>query len=88
MKEITLNQSEFLLFDEFDQFGFFYDADGFPTPDAHQKFGPNVADLFSKYDYIRVDAQDDIYGVKGGERKLLWRNAIDAYAIALEVKAG
>jgi hypothetical protein len=88
MKEIILNQSEFLLFDEFDQFGFFYDADGFPTPDAHQKFEPSVAELFTKYDYISVDPQDDIYGVKGGERKLLRRNAPEAYAIALEVKAG
>jgi hypothetical protein len=86
MEEITLNKEEFKLFDQDDQIGFFYDDDGYPTDDAEINFEPNVDDLYKKYDYISVDAQDNIYGVKNGKKELMMENVIEAYDIAREVK--
>jgi len=86
MEEITLNKEEFMLFDQDDQIGFFYDDDGYPTDDAEINFEPNVDDLYKKYDYISVDAQDNIYGVKNGKKELMMENVIEAYDIAREVK--
>lgn len=86
MEEITLNKEEFKLFDQDDQIGFFYDDDGYPTDDAEINFEPNVDDLYNKYDYISVDAQDNIYGVKNGKKELMMENVIEAYDIAREVK--
>jgi len=86
MKDITLNKEEFKLFDQDDQFGFFYDDDGYPTKDAEIKFESNIDELYQKYDYISVDAQDNIYGVKNGKKELLMENVIEAYDIATEVK--
>lgn len=85
MKEIKLNQEEFMLFNQDDQFGFFYDEDGFPSKDAEIKFTSNVAALYKKYDYISIDSQDNIYGIAKGEKELLMENAIEAYEIAEEV---
>ena len=86
MEEITLNKEEFKLFDQDDQIGFLYDDDGYPTDDAEINFEPNVDDLYKKYDYISVDAQDNIYGVKNGKKELMMENVIEAYDIAREVK--
>jgi len=86
MKDITLNKEEFKLFDQDDQIGFFYNDDGYPTDDAETKFESNVDDLYQKYDYISVDNQDNIYGVKNGEKELLMESVIEAYDVAVEVK--
>jgi len=86
MKDITLNKEEFKLFDQDDQIGFFYDEDGWPTKDAEIKFDSNVNELYQKYDYIRVDNQDNIYGIKNGEKELIMENVMEAYGIAREVK--
>jgi hypothetical protein len=86
MKEIILNQEDFILFNDDDQFGFFYDDKGYPTKDASDKFLENVADLFKKYQYISVDAQDNIYGVNNGKKDLIMEDVFDAYYIAVEVK--
>lgn len=88
MEEITLTQEEFLLFDQDDQFGFFYDSEGYPTANADKEFPSKVATLYQEYDYISVDAQDNIYGSKGGVKKLLYRYVTEAYDIAAEVKEG
>jgi len=88
MKDITLDKEEFKLFNQDDQFGFFYDEDGYPTKDAEIKFDPNVDELYEKFDYISVDFQDNIYGVKNGVKELLMESVIEAYDIATEVKEG
>ena len=88
MGDITLTQEEFKLFNDDDQFGFFYDDHGYPTNDASEKFLENVADLYKKYQYISVDAQDNIYGVINGKKELLYKDVIEAYDIAKEVKEG
>jgi hypothetical protein len=86
MKNIELNQEEFLLFNEYDQFGFFYNDDGYPTLDSREKFASNVSTLFKKYLYISVDYQDNIYGINDGVKDLLMKYATEAYEIATEVK--
>jgi hypothetical protein len=86
MKDITLSIEEFILFNDDDQFGFFYNEDGYPAKDASEKFNKNVADLYQKYQYISVDAQDNIYGVVKGEKELLFKDVDQAYEIANEVK--
>lgn len=88
MKEINLSQEEFLLFNDDDQFGFFYNDDGYPAKDATKNFKSNVADLYKKYQYISVDAQDNIYGVINGKKELMFKDVIEAYEIANEVKTG
>ncbi len=86
MKEIILNKEEFKLFNQDDQFGFFYDEDGWPTENADNEFDSNVDALFEKYEYIVVDFQDNIYGIKNGDRKIEMSNVMEAYDIAREVK--
>lgn len=86
MKEIQLSKEEFKLFDQDDQFGFFYDKDGWPTENAEDKFESNVDSLYEKYDYIAVDFQDNIYGVKNGKKEIEMSDVIEAYDIAREVK--
>lgn len=85
MKEIRLSQEQFLEFDQFDQYGFFYDESGYPTEDAEDEFENNVAELYKKYDFILVTADDAVYGVKSGKKELLVEYLDEAYAIALEV---
>ena len=88
MKNIILSKEEFKLFNEDDQFGFFYDEDGYPTDNAEMKFDSNVDELFEKFTSISIDVEDNIYGVKGGTKELLMENATEAYDIANEVKEG
>jgi hypothetical protein len=86
MKEITLNKDEFNLFDQDDQFGFFYDEDGWPRNNAQDTFDTDVEELYQKYDYISVDINDNIYGVKNEKKELIMEGEIEAYDIAREVK--
>jgi hypothetical protein len=86
MEEIKLNKEEFKLFDQYDQIGFFYDDNGFPMVDADITFNSDVDGLYQQYDYIIVDDQDNIYGLKGDDRELMMENVIEAYDIAREVK--
>ena len=86
MKEITINKEEFKLFDQDDQFGFFYDEDGWPRDNANDTFDTDVEGLYQKYDYISVDINDNIYGVKNGKNELLMEAVIEAHDIAREVK--
>jgi len=88
MKDITLTKEEFKLFDLDDQIGFFYDDDGYPMEDASEKFDANVDELYLKYDYISVDVQDNIYGVKKGKKEQLMEDVLEAYELAREVKEG
>jgi hypothetical protein len=86
MSEIILNKEEFKLFDQDDQFGFFYNEDGWPTKNAALEFNSNVDDLYEKYDYIVVDFLDNIYGLKNGKKELEMSNVMEAFDIAREVK--
>lgn len=85
MKEIRLSLAQFLEFDQFDQFGFFYDEDGYPTEDADEEFENNVQELYKTYDYILVTADDSVYGVKSDQKTLIMDAVYDSYAIAREV---
>ena len=85
MKEIKLTQAQFLEFDQFDQFGFFYDEDGYPTEDADDEFEDNVEEFYKIYDYILVTPDDSVYGVKLNKKTLIIDYADEGYAIALEV---
>jgi hypothetical protein len=85
MGGIKLNQEQFILFDQDDQFGFFYNEDGFPSDDADETFEDDVKELYLQYEYILVTPDDDIFGVKSGKKQLIMEQAIDSYAIALEV---
>jgi len=86
MKELLLNKEEFKLFDQDDQFGFFYDEDGWPTENADEEFDSNVDSLYEKYEYIVVDFQDNIYGLKNGKKELEMSGVIESFDIAREVK--
>jgi len=86
MKELTLNKDEFKLFDQDDQFGFFYDEDGWPRDNADDTFDTDVEELYQKYDYISVDITDNIYGIKNGKKELIMEGVIEAHDIAREVK--
>jgi len=86
MKDITLNKEEFKLFDQDDQFGFFYDEDGFPTTNSTIEFESKVEALYKKYEYIVVDYQDNIYGVNNGKKEIEMSDVMEAYDIAREVK--
>jgi hypothetical protein len=86
MEEIILNKEEFKLFDQGDQFGFFYDEDGWPKENADDEFDSNVEELFKKYDSISIDKQDNIYGLKGGKKVTELRDVPEAYDIAREIK--
>jgi len=82
MREINLNKEAFIEFNQDDQFGFFYDEDGFPKKDASDTFEADVDDLYSNFEYISVDAEDNIFGVKNGKKELLMRDVIQAFEIA------
>lgn len=86
MRDILLDKEEFKLFNQDDQFGFFYDEYGWPTEKADEEFDSNVADLYKKYDYIVVDFQDNIYGLKNEKKELEMSDVMEAYDIAREVK--
>ncbi|HKJ32882.1 MAG TPA: hypothetical protein VE912_02125 [Bacteroidales bacterium] len=86
MGEIKINKEEFKLFDQDDQFGFFYDDEGWPRSDAEMTFDSDIDKLYEKYDYVVVDDQDNIYGEKNGKKELLMDGAIEAFSIAEEVK--
>lgn len=86
MGEIKLTKEEFKLFDQDDQFGFFYDDDGWPRSDADVTFESDIEQLYERYDYVVVDEQDNIYGEKKGKKELLMEMVIEAYSIAEEVK--
>lgn len=86
MKDITLNKAEFKLFNQDDQFGFFYDDDGFPRDDAEQTFDTDADRLYQQYELICIDQEDTIYGIKNGKKELIMENVIEAYDIAREVK--
>lgn len=85
MNEIKLNKEQFKLFDQDDQFGFFYTEDGFPTENADEEFDSNVDELFKKYEYIVIDSQDNIFGLKNGVKELEMSYSTEAYDIAREV---
>ncbi len=86
MLEIILNKEEFKLFDQDDQFGFFYDEDGWPKDNASADYELNVDTLYAKYEYIVVDSQDNIYGFRNGKKEIEMRAVTEAYDIAREVK--
>jgi len=88
MNELILNKEEFKLFNQDDQFGFFYNEDGLPTKNASIEFTSNVDSLYEKYDYIVIDFQDNIYGQKDGKKELEMKDVMEAYDIAREVKEG
>lgn len=85
MTDITLNKEQFKLFNQDDQFGFFYNEDGMPAKNARIEFDSNVDELFEKYEYIVVDSQDNIFGLKNGVKELEMSYATEAYDIAREV---
>lgn len=87
MEDITLNKEEFKLFDQDDQFGFFYDDYGFPRDNARETFDSDVDDLYKKYDYISIDNKDNVFGLKNGEKELFIEDVIGAYDIAREIKS-
>jgi len=64
---------------EDDMFRLFYDAN--LRRINKKKFSVNLRELFEKYDFLSVDLQDNIYGIKGDQRVFL-RNETDAYSIA------
>ncbi len=86
MAEITISKEEFKLFNQDDQFGFFYDEDGFPKEDALESFESDIDALYKKYSYISVDSDDNIYGINNGKKELLMEYVPEAYDIAREVK--
>lgn len=86
MEDITLTKEEFKLFNQDDQFGFFYDDWGSPKENAEETFGSDVDALFEKFDAIIVNVNDDIFGIKDGKKELYFSGVIEAYDIAREVK--
>lgn len=86
MKDITLTKEEFKLFDQDDQFGFFYDDFGFPKDDADENFDSDVDKLFQTYDSILIDNRDNVWGLKNGEKEIIFESVMEAYSIAREVK--
>lgn len=86
MKDLILSKEEFKLFNQFDQFGFFYNDDGFPKDDADDTFDSDVDDLFQTYDSILIDSQDNVFGFKNGIKELIFESVSEAYSIAMEVK--
>jgi hypothetical protein len=86
MKDLILSKEEFKLFNQFDQFGFFYNDDGFPKDDADDTFDADVDDLFQTYDSILIDSEDNVFGFKNGIKELIFESVSEAYSIAMEVK--
>jgi hypothetical protein len=88
MKELSINKDEFKDFNQDDQFGFFYDEDGFPREDADEIFEEEVDKLYEEYEKIVVDYNDNIYGVKAGKKEVIMEFVMEAYDIAREIKEG
>ena len=86
MADIILNKEEFKLFNQDDQFGFFYDDDGWPKDDADDTFDSDVDKLFLQYVSILVDSNDDVFGLTNGKKELIFEGVIEAYDIAREEK--
>lgn len=86
MKELTLSKEEFKDFNQDDQFGFFYDEDGFPREDADEIFEKEVDKLYKEYEKLVVDYKDNIYGIKEGRKEIIMEGVMEAYDIAREVK--
>ncbi len=86
MKEIILNKDEFKLFNQDDQFGFFYDDFGFPKDDADETFDSDVDKLFQSFDSVLVDSGDNIFGLKNGKKEIIFESVMEAYSIAMEIK--
>ena len=86
MKDIILTKEEFKLFDQDDQFGFFYDDNGWPKDDAEETFDSDVDKLFQTYDSVIIDNRDNVWGLKNGKKELIFEAVIEAYRIAMEVK--
>lgn len=86
MEDLILSKEEFKLFDQDDQFGFFYDDDGFPKDDADETFDSDVDNLFQTYDSVLVDSVDNVFGFKNGIKELISESVSEAYSIAMEVK--
>lgn len=82
MREVKLNKQQFMVFNDYDQFQLFTDDDGFAN---YENFDAEVDKLFSLYDFIVVNEEDDIYGEKNGKRQLLAPDSTQAYSIAIEV---
>jgi hypothetical protein len=82
MRELKLNKAQFYIFNDGDQFQLFTDDDGFPN---YKDFDEEVEKLFSLYDTIVIDEEDNIYGEKAGKRELIAPDSFEAYGIALEV---
>ena len=88
MKDISLTKEEFKLFNQDDQFGFFYDDEGWPKEDADIMFDSEVDKVYKKYDFVVVDIQDNIFGLNDSVKEVLMQGVIEAYDIAKEVKEG
>lgn len=86
MKSIILNKEEFKFFDQDDQFGFFYDDDGYPKDNADETFDSDVDELFQIYQAILIDDRDNVFGLKDGEKEVIFESVMEAYDIAREVK--
>lgn len=86
MKEILLSKDDFKLFDQDDQFGFFYDDFGFPKDDAYKTFDSDVDKLFQSYDSVLVDDKDNVFGLKNGAKEIIFESVMEAYSCAMEVK--
>lgn len=86
MKTISLNKEEFKLFNSDDQFGFFYDEEGWPQEDAENTFESDVDVLFKKYDYIIVDIEDNIQGQNSSVTEIIMTGVAEAFDIAKEIK--
>ena len=74
-----------MLFNQDDQFGFFYDEDGYPTVTTDEQLQAEADKLYRQYDAIIVTSEDKIYGQKPGSKELIMDWADDSYSIALEV---
>jgi hypothetical protein len=86
MTEIKINKEEFLEFNQQDQFQFFYQDNGLPYEDTVEDFNENVEKLFQKYDYLLINPEDEIYGIKENTKELIMGLATEAYEIAMEIK--
>lgn len=86
MRDIILSKEDFELFNQDDQFGFFYNEDGYPRDDAYATFKSDIEKLYQLFDTIIVDEQDNVYGLKDAKKELIMEFATEAYLIAREVK--
>lgn len=82
MRELELNKTQFIVFNDSDQFQLFTDDDGFSD---YEDFEEEVEKLYQKFDFIIVTENDYIYGYKNGNRELLSDQADQGFMIALEV---